>query len=222
MVVGGVAHAANYVKVTDADGTLGLGYGTTAYSWMNTWGDNDIRCGYSLSGGNPYQNRRAIMRFDINWAAVPTTITAATLEIDTMSISTDSTNVKLALVTTGSFTGSNPPTDFLNYDGGSWTGGDPDTANEIAVTLASYTSYSIDILSLINIWKANQTGNYGLIFYDDTPVEGAAYSRIYSSETPEPPDPNAHQDPTIVIVPEPVSLSLLALGGVGVLLRRRR
>ena len=218
MVVGGMAHGATYTKVADADGTIGTSFGT-AYSWINTWGDNDIRVGYG-----DYQTRRALMKFNINWAAVPTTITAATLNIDTWTVNTGYENLKLALVTED-FTGTSGNTDyFLKTSSTMWAtaGGSPETSTELSVTLTGSSSMDIDVLSLINKWKANQSSYFGLLLYDPTQATDNNYSRVYATESPDPPATDAHRDPTLVIVPEPVSLSLLVLGGVGVLLRRRR
>ena len=221
MVLGGVAHGVTYTKVADVDGTIGTSFGTP-YDYVNNFGENDIRAGFGT-----YQTRRALMRFDINWAAVPSPITAATLQIDTFTVPAGYEDLKLALVTEYFTGGAYPDTTWVvRTTGTNWTtaGGSPDTATEIDVTLSANSSIDVNVLSLINTWKANQSGNFGLIFYDPTQdTVGNSYSRIWSTEyAPTPPDTTTHRKPTLVIIPEPAGLVLLALGGVGVLLRRRR
>ena len=219
MIVGGVAHGATYSRVADKDGYIGQAWGS-ADSWLNNWSEADMRLGWGYSSYP--QVRRPLMRFDVNWAEVPTSITAATLNIDVWTVNATSADVKLALITEA-FDGTYPETDWFYKTGGTvmWTtpGGSPETSSELDVTLLDNTSMDIDVLSLINIWKANQSGYSGLMNYDATQsTTDNSYSRIHSTES----DIDLHRHPTLVIVPEPASLTLLVLGGVGVLLRRRR
>ena len=216
MVVGGMAHAANYEKEADIDGTIGRSFGSTP-DYLNVYDEGDLRIGAAS-----WWNRAAILKFNINWAQVPTAITSATLQIDTMSVNADCADVKVALVTED-WTGTYPETTWISRtDPANWTtpGGSPATATQVSVSLTAPTEIDVDLTSMIQHWQANQSSYYGIVIYDDTvpTSDPSGYSRIYSTES----DAELHRHPTLVIVPEPVSLSLLALGGIGVLLRRRR
>jgi hypothetical protein len=119
--------------------------------------------------------------------------------------------------------------DWFTFDGSSsWgTAGGDYNSTVIADTVVSTSGqwYSLDITSLVQNWVNGTQSNFGLILVSGDPT-GADTSGengntgIYDIPSSE----GAANQPYLEItaIPEPVTMSLLAVGGIAALLRRRK
>ena len=189
----------------------------------------------------PGYNQRILAKFDVS-GELPA-ITSARLRMQASTGSGTDQAFKLYRLTrnwvegTGDFTMPADGATYNTYDGTNartTPGGDYDAGSGVAATLtwtSGATAPPVCIEGLEDIgqyWMDNPSENYGLIILKDTSADSF---RQYAREHRDWPDvetPDRYlaldivSEESVLPIPEPSMMVLVALGSVGALVRRRR
>jgi hypothetical protein len=189
---------------------------------------------YELSTG---KTRNVLIDFDLPNDLAGSTVNTATLKVQGRYV-TVGTTVGVSRMTqswlegTGNNTASDDGATWNTYDGTTaWPGtnGTPVT-NSVSDGDPNYTAtvgtgyntagpiYDLDVTNIVAAWAGGATNNGLMIQVVNPSVENENFSLWASDDT-------GGTAPQLVIdytIPEPMTMSLLGLGGLGVLLRRRR
>ncbi|MCE5328629.1 MAG: DNRLRE domain-containing protein [Planctomycetaceae bacterium] len=195
LMVSAMAHAS--IITTDVADNLS-GTQSMKQDWfvggLSVWG-----------GGSNTQNvYGCALRFDLSGLDPTKEVTSATLVLQASG--------NPQAITVWQFT--TDPTSTYKFWSASKT-----TAASFSVTTPG--SYTIDLTSLVQGWLSGTTANYGL-FFTGPRYSGANTSFEATNYTQNSQGPHLSVSQLVADVPEPATMSLLVLGGVAVLVRRKR
>ncbi len=195
---------------------------------FDSWGAHDDKnygaytSGLSVREGG--YNNRVMLEFDLS--SISGTITNATVYMRNRWTVATNANVTVSRLTqawvegTGAATVSGDGATYDTYDGtNNWatSGGDYTDGLARSVTTVRGAYFGIDITSMVQYWIDNGGSNKGLIIVNDAEVPNFDInSKDEVSGT------RAAYLVVDAVVPEPATMTLLAIGAFGVLARRRR